>query len=719
MRARGSAVRWIVALSVAAGCGSRDESPAADSGTSTGAAGDSTGATEPGLPPPPRPETRHCRFDGWAPGLLPTVERFETVETGVDSVSALAAAGKGEVWLGTTTGSIFAVDAQTGAATLELTTLDDAAVTGLERYESWLFVRSETLVPVAATRVDRYDLVDGHPDAASLVRVLRLPHAQAVRAGVGVTVDEQGRLLLPLGDHADGAGSDAARDPQEQAGNVLRVDVSELATDYGYAIPPDNPWDDENWAVGLRDPAGCTVDSATDAVWCVDQGELVSEASMVDASADLGWPVIEGRDCLLPNDVCARFDLTAPSLVYEHQASGCGATTAAVYQGSDPLLQGVLILGDRCSGELWGVRVSTDGTPTVRAKVAQWSTPAVAIDDDATGQLWAVDASGALGRLRSVPLEGEFPTQFSQSGCFELIEPLTGAPDVVPYEINAPLWTDGAAKSRAIILPPGEQVGVADDGSLEFPLGAAILKTFSFAFDDAEPDRLQPVETRVMLRREFGWEFHSYQWDEQGTDAQLLDDRVLVDLPLVRDGAVSELPYAFPSRATCAVCHGSGEGRVLGARLDQLARTTDYGTGPIDQLDALSSIGMFDRELPATVPIIDYESESESLEDRTRSYLHANCGHCHRPDGWVPGDLEMDLRWTTSLADTGLCDPVQYGTPWFPVDHRIAPGDPDQSLVWLRVSDRGDAQMPPTGTFIVDPASAVIEQWIESIEDCP
>ncbi|MEM7156753.1 MAG: PQQ-dependent sugar dehydrogenase [Myxococcota bacterium] len=720
MTGRGRFGRWIFALAiVGAGCRSDEEPAAADTGTSTGAAGDSTGTVEPGMPPPPRPETRHCRFDGWAPGLLPRVERIDVVETGVDSVSALAATGDGEVWLGSTAGSIFAVDPKTGEATEALTTLDAAAVTGLARHGSWLFVRSETQVPVSATRVDRYDLVDGHPDPASVVRVIRVLHPDAVRAGAGLSIDDQGLLLVPLGDHADEAGSDAARDPMQDAGNVLRVDVSELGSDYGYAIPPDNPWGDETWAVGLRDPAGCTVDSESDEVWCVDRGESVSEASMVSASADLGWPVIEGRTCLLPNNVCARFDLAPPQLVYEHDSAGCGATPGAVYRGGDPLLQGALLIGDRCSGELWGVRVSTDGSPTVRAKVAQWSTPPVAIDDDAQGQLWVVDAAGALGRLRSVPLEGEFPTSISESGCFDLLDPLTGAADVVPYEINAPLWTDGAAKARAIILPPGEQLGVHDDGSLEFPLGTTILKTFSFAFDDAQPEQRRPVETRVMLRREYGWEFHSYQWNEEGTDAQLLDDRVLVELPLMREGALSELSYAFPSRATCAVCHGSGEGRVLGARLDQMSRVTDYGTGPIAQLEALSSIGMFDRDLPSTTPIANYEDEGESLEIRTRAYLHANCGHCHRPEGWVPEDLEMDLRWTTSLLDTGLCDPVQYGTPLFPVDHRIAPGDPEQSLVWLRASDRGDAQMPPTGTFIVDPAAAVIEQWIESIDDCP
>ena len=33
--------------------------------------------------------------------------------------------------------------------------------------------------------------------------------------------------------------------------------------------------------------------------------------------------------------------------------------------------------------------------------------------------------------------------------------------------------------------------------------------------------------------------------------------------------------------------------------------------------------------------------------DGARAYLHGNCGHCHRPGGWTPPDLDMDLLFTT------------------------------------------------------------------------
>ena len=94
-------------------------------------------------------------------------------------------------------------------------------------------------------------------------------------------------------------------------------------------------------------------------------------------------------------------------------------------------------------------------------------------------------------------------------------------------------------------------------------------------------------------------------------------------------------------------------------------------------------------------------------EARARAYLHANCGHCHRPGGWTPPDLDMDLRWTTPTPEANLCGvPPQYSST-FPADHRVAPGDPSDSLVWLRLSSRGPWQMPPFATSVPDPADSI------------
>jgi uncharacterized repeat protein (TIGR03806 family) len=277
----------------------------------------------------------------------------------------------------------------------------------------------------------------------------------------------------------------------------------------------------------------------------------------------------------------------------------------------------------------------------------------------------------------------------------------------------SPLWTDGALKQRHLVLPVGERISTHEDGTLTFPHGTVILKTFSFDFGDGSA---RPVETRVMIRRAFGWEFHSYAWDAQSREAQLLDGRLHVELSL----PVGTLEYDHPSREECGYCHGPSSAEPLGPRLDQLAREVDYGHTVADQLDALQAIDLFDGPLPDVAPMAAPTDPDAAPEARARAYLHGNCGHCHRPGGWAPPDLGMDLRWDTPTRNAGICDePTKYYNPWFPFDERVLPGDPDASAVWRRLSARGLGQMPPLATYVVDPDAEAVREWIVGLVACP
>lgn len=700
---------------------------AGDGSTTGSGSGSDTGADEtgvpPGQPPPPRPTEQSCRFDGWAPGLLPPVE-FEPVLTLERAdVTAMTADAAG-LWLGTADGTIVHVATEVPDPSPTVAASLGAAVVGLAARDGALFVRLAHSDGTPAIAVNRYPVSEAGLDTDARLRVLRVVHAAEARAGEGLAFDADGHLLVPLGDLAQGDAEGPARDRTERAGSLLRLDVSELTVDYGYAIAADNPWADEGgaaaeaWAVGLRDPAGCALDPSTLEPWCADRGVLEDEASTVTTAADLGWPVADGRSCRLPSGDCSALGLTFPRVAYPRDTGTCGAVAGGVARGGDPLLDGAYVFGDRCSGRLWAARIGLGGAADVRAIVAELSTPPRAFATAGDGRLWMVDAAGNLGPLSAEPNPQPFPTQLADSGCFEDPAALLGAPDVLPFTINSPLWSDGAQKRRAIVLPVGATAGVDEDGGLVFPEGTALLKTFAVAPDDAEPDDVRPIETRVMIRRRFGWEFHSYRWADDGLDATLLDQREPIEIPVVRGGEATTLPYTFPSREGCTFCHGAAPSAPLGTRLDQLARAMDYGTGPVDQLEALESIGVFDEPLPAAAAMADPADPDASLHDRSRAYLHANCGHCHRPGGWTPPDLTMDLRWATPLSDTALCDPVQYGFPIFDADYRVVPGDPEASLVWQRLSHRGDGQMPPTGTAWVDPTAEVIAEWITQLDGC-
>ncbi|MCX4245135.1 PQQ-dependent sugar dehydrogenase [Paraliomyxa miuraensis] len=707
-----------------------ESTPADDSTTGSATGSDEATEAPPSGPPlPPRPQAQSCRFDGWAPGLLPPLSFDPTDVPSVPGARALAAGLAGTVLVGTDDGRLVVLDPTDALEPMaELRPADGNRITGLALASTAgldaVFVRSETDAP-ARTRITRFTLTDPHGlDPASALEVIAIDHdGPDVRRGAGLLVTE-GLLWIPLGDDREGDDVGPADDPHLRAGNLLRLDVSTLAVPHGYDLPPDNPLAGEGgvaaetWAFGLRDPAGCVHDSTHDRIWCADVGADVSEVSLVPAAAFLGWPRLEGNDCQVFGG-CDNLDSQLPQATHRHADGDCGPAFPAPAEDMDPELDGALVYADRCSGKLLAARPAQGGKKSTRAVVGQLDPAPAALASDPSGGIWAIDADGRLGRLVVERPPGEFPTVLSASGCFAGGGVTSPAPDLVPYTLNAPLWTDGSHKQRHLVLPPGTRIAVQDDGSLRFPVGTTILKTFSYALDPFAPDVLTPVETRVMIRRSWAWEFHGYAWNEDGTEAELLDGGQSRIMLTSLEGAPTVVDHTFPSRDECGYCHGTGDVRALGPRLDQLDRWVDYDGVLASQLDALADIDLFEGPLPAPPPIADYTDPEAPLEDRARAYLHANCGHCHRPGGWTPPALDMDMRWTTPTAQTRLCGVAPQYSSTFDADHRVAPGAPQDSLIWLRLSTRGPWQMPPVATSVPDPHAWVVHEWIDDLELCP
>ena len=77
------------------------------------------------------------------------------------------------------------------------------------------------------------------------------------------------------------------------------------------------------------------------------------------------------------------------------------------------------------------------------------------------------------------------PKTLSATGC---LDPNAA----VPYDVASPLWSDGAEKQRAVVLPSGTQARVLPDGDLKFPVGTVAIKTFSRGG--------KKVETRLFIQ---------------------------------------------------------------------------------------------------------------------------------------------------------------------------------------------------------------------------
>jgi uncharacterized repeat protein (TIGR03806 family) len=736
--------RVALVLLLAAACG--DGGSAIADGTDTDGSEPETSSTggeeSPPIELPPRPNVRSCFFEGNPPGLLPQLvlePAFEGLSFDAPIAIASAAGRPHTLWVAERDGRILAFDEgevlPEPRTVVDLglgptTTLDAVAFAPDFEQSGHVFVRTHRHTAPAATTVARLTLDPGDEWLAdATMTVLTVSFAEGARTGGAMLFDDTGMLIVALG---DGGRMDdlpaTAQDPSTRHGTILRIDPTPLDDTGTYAIPPDNPragdpegTSAEAWAWGLRDPRHCSHDPVDGRLWCGDVGELQQEVGLAPSGGNLGWPILEGSRCRATPAECETLDAVTPRSSYDHSAGDCEVVGGLVYRGSaNEALWGAYLYADVCSGRVRALRLRADGRVEHDELLARLEGTPVAFGEASDGEIYLVDgAEGTLWRIGVAQSSRPFPVELSASGCFERLETLAPAPDLVPFEVNAPLWSDGTLKPRHIVLPPQQTITVEDDGTLVFPVDTYLLKTFVLERVTGDPDSRIPVETRVMIRREHTWEFHSYRWNDDGTEATLLSGGARATFSVRGDQGEHELEYVFPDRFACRACHGSAPSQALGPRVDQLDRRIELEHGHYDQLEQLQAIGLFDRSPPGLSPMTDPSDATAPLEARARAYLHANCAHCHRPGGWIPPGLDMDLRWSRTFAETRTCDvPPQYFNPWADGSLRIHPGEPDDSLLWQRIDQRGPGQMPPLGTTIADPDADVVRAWIADLEAC-
>jgi uncharacterized repeat protein (TIGR03806 family) len=288
------------------------------------------------------------------------------------------------------------------------------------------------------------------------------------------------------------------------------------------------------------------------------------------------------------------------------------------------------------------------------------------------------------------------------------------AEGVVPYTVAAPLWADHAEKGRFFVLPPGTTIDVSDADEWRFPLGTVIIKSFSYSTDlrDVEGSRTL-IETRLLIQEEDGWSGHTYIWNDEQTEATRLVPGRRIQLSYVdAEGMPAVRPYIVPNTNQCKNCHEIDDRqRTLGPVTRQMA----------DQLPALRAAGILVDEPAADEPMVDPFGDAP-LDKRARSYLDANCAHCHRPGGGGgPSGLVL-LAGEDHPATYGVCkSPVAAGPGAGGRLHDITPGEPDQSIFIYRMSSTDpEIKMPEIPNLVVDqPGVELISEWITQMDgDC-
>lgn len=556
--------------------------------------------------------------------------------------------------------------------------------------------------------VARYTSSNGGETFSRNGKIILSHEQDGVFHGIGaIFFGIDGYLYIALGDGSRGI---SAQDPFTFNGTLLRIDVD---SGNPYSIPPDNPFvagggAPEVYAYGLRNPWRVSQDFVTGDIWAGDVGESDwEEVNRIVAGGNYGWPVMEGSNCRTAG--CDTSGLIAPVYEYSHD-EGCSVIGGHVYRGSDlPDLIGKYVFTDLCSGNFRaiGPDLSVEDLFVTGFNVRD-------ISESPDGELYVL--TGSENRIFEVVPDldagtgGEnFPTRLSETGCVDPSNPVSVVDGVIPYTVNSALWSDGTAKRRWMALPDGTEAFVAGDGNVEFPIGTVLIKEFSFNGD--------PFETRLLVRHDDGgWAGYTYEWTDDLTDATLVPTQGLTKQV---DG---QLDWDYPTRAQCMECHNSATGGSIGPETLQLNGDFTYPPARVsNQLETLDHIGVLagleaaPDQLPSLSPLDD---ESQTVEHRSRSYLHANCAYCHRPDG--PGQGPMDFRFSNALQATGTCEVLpENGDLGVPGAHILRPGEPDQSVLSLRMRLLGAGRMPPLGTKLVDTeATTVIDQWIGGLASC-
>lgn len=364
--------------------------------------------------------------------------------------------------------------------------------------------------------------------------------------------------------------------------------------------------------------------------------------------------------------------------------------------------------------------------------------------------LVALSACAPAGEVVQVPPDAT-PKSLKAWGIFQVSEGrLDLSEGVIPYDLNTPLFTDYAHKLRTIRIPanaPPTPLNIGD--SPPFPVGTVISKTFYYPRQTAgrdvvlkQPDpagqlnplladlsRIKLIETRLLVRRDDGWEAISYVWNEAQTDAVLTRIGDAQALSLVdEDGAQQDFTYIVPDVNQCAGCHApnntSREIKPLGLRARHINKSYVHDGVERNQITYLAGLNhLAVPDTGATIPVnADWTDASISLEARARSYLDTNCAHCHNPVG--PADTSgLDLTMTAEAGPAlGVCKlPIAAGSGTGGRAHSIVPGDPDASIMLYRLeTTKPGAMMPELGRALQHAEGvALIRQWIAAMDgDC-
>ena len=316
-------------------------------------------------------------------------------------------------------------------------------------------------------------------------------------------------------------------------------------------------------------------------------------------------------------------------------------------------------------------------------------------------------------------LSDTFPNKLSEFNFFIDNSAQVPHDKVVPYELISTLFSDYSYKQRWVYVPTNQKATYYKKSSVfDFPVGSALIKTFYYPIDERDPRKgMNLLETRLLLRKEDGWEAVSYAWNDEQNEAFKKIAGKTINVSWTNFlGEEEDVRYRVPNVNQCKECHAADDKITpIGPKARNINKDFNYEEGEFNQLDYWMTKQIIDSYPLELVSPVDWSDESQNINDRVRSYLDVNCGHCHSPTGNANSTgLYLHLDETRDIHLGIYKKPVATGRGSGGLKYSIVPGKPEESILLHRmISLDPGIMMPESGRALSHhEAVEMVREWI-------
>jgi uncharacterized repeat protein (TIGR03806 family) len=290
--------------------------------------------------------------------------------------------------------------------------------------------------------------------------------------------------------------------------------------------------------------------------------------------------------------------------------------------------------------------------------------------------------------------------------------------NVYPYILHSALFSDYADKHRFVYVPKGKKAKFVPNEVYDFPVGSALVKTFSYP--QALNGNRMLLETRLLLYQESGWMAHTYVWNKDQTEAYLkVTGHTHEAMTYFVDGEKKYIDYRVPNQNQCKECHLKSDVIMpIGPKSRNLNFSIQFQEKVANQISYWMEKEIVESHMPLDL-IVNWSDEAAPLYAKARAYLDINCGHCHMPGGSADTTgLNLNLTETENRKIGIYKKPVAAGRASEGMKFSIVPGKPEESILLHRMDslDPG-VMMPESGRKLTHSEGvALINDWIISLK---